>query len=59
MSDPIQTLKHGTVGILAVGSGVTVSVASQFETWLRVASLVVGLAIGVVTLVRLLKQQPK
>lgn len=59
MNDAIATLKSGTIGIIAVGGGVTVSVVSQFEAWLRIASLVVGLVIGVVTLVRMLKSKPK
>jgi hypothetical protein len=43
-------VERGALGTLATGGSVAVSFLSQFELYLRIGGLVLGLAIGVVTL---------
>jgi hypothetical protein len=46
----LSTVERGALGTLATGGSVAVSFLSQFELYLRIGGLVLGLAIGVVTL---------
>ncbi len=46
----LSTVERGALGTLATGGSVAVSLLSQFELYLRIGGLVLGLAIGVVTL---------
>lgn len=55
----IATLKHGAVGVIAAFGGISVSLVSQIETGLRIASLLVGLIVGCVTLYRMLKPKDR
>lgn len=36
-------------GLLATASGITVSILPEVEAWLRIASLVIGCAVGIVS----------
>lgn len=45
-----ETLAKGIVGIAAPISGAAVSISDHVETWLRISSLVVGIAVGIVSL---------
>ena len=44
------------VGMAAPVIGLITSMQEQFEYWLRVGSLIVGIAVGVASLYRLLKK---
>ena len=44
------------IGMAAPVLGLVTSMQEQFEYWLRVGSLVVGIAVGVASLYRLLKK---
>jgi hypothetical protein len=46
----LSTVERGALGTLATGGSVAVSFLSQFELYLRIGGLVLGLAIGIVTL---------
>jgi hypothetical protein len=46
----LSTVERGVIGTLATGGSVAVSFLSQFELYLRIGGLILGLAIGVVTL---------
>ena len=46
----LTTVERGVLGTLATGGSVAVSFLSQFELYLRIGGLVLGLAIGIVTL---------
>jgi len=46
----MTTVERGALGTLATGGSVAVSFLCQFELYLRLGGLVLGLAIGIVTL---------
>jgi len=46
----LSTVERGALGTLATGGSVAMSLLSQFELYLRIGGLLLGLAIGVVTL---------
>ena len=46
----LSTVERGLLGTLATGGSVAVSFLSQFELYLRIGGLLLGLVIGVVTL---------
>ena len=46
----LSTVERGVIGTLATGGSVAVSFLSQFELYLRIGGLMLGLAIGVLTL---------
>ena len=46
----LSTVERGVIGTLATGGSVAVSFLSQFELYLRIGGLILGLAIGIVTL---------
>jgi hypothetical protein len=50
LHEHLSTVERGALGTLATGGSVAVSFLSQFELYLRIGGLVLGLAIGVVTL---------
>jgi len=43
-------------GLLATASGITVSLLSEIEAWLRVSSLVIGCAVGIASLLVILRK---
>jgi hypothetical protein len=55
MSEKLKDLSHGIIGTAMPAVGVGVSL-STLETWLRITSLLVGIAVGGVTLRKLLKR---
>lgn len=62
MSEDIQTgagltLTKGITGISAAFGGIFASSMPAIEAWLRVASLMVGIAVGVATLVSLVRKK--
>jgi hypothetical protein len=50
LHEHLSTVERGTLGTLATTGSVAVSFLSQFELYLRIGGLVLGLAIGVITL---------
>lgn len=51
--DTIHTIKQGTAGMGASAAGIGVSFVEQLEQWLQIASLSVGLLVGLITLYNL------
>jgi hypothetical protein len=50
----LTTVERGALGTFASIGSAAVSLVSQLEVYLRVAGLMVGLAVGVVTLISVL-----
>ncbi len=50
----LSTVERGALGTFASIGSAAISLVSQLEVYLRVAGLVVGLAVGVVTLISVL-----
>jgi hypothetical protein len=50
----MTTLERGALGTFASIGSAAVSLVSQLEVYLRVAGLIIGLAVGVVTLISVL-----
>jgi hypothetical protein len=50
----LSTVERGALGTFASIGSAAVSLVSQLEVYLRVAGLIVGLAVGVVTLISVL-----
>jgi len=46
----LSTVERGALGTLATTGSVAVSFMAQFELYLRIGGLILGLAIGVITL---------
>jgi len=44
-------------GLVATATGLTVSMLPEIEAWLRIASLLVGIAVGVASLYAILKRK--
>jgi hypothetical protein len=44
-------------GLLATASGITLSMLPELEAWLRVASLLIGCAVGLASLYAILKNK--
>jgi hypothetical protein len=44
-------------GLLATASGITLSMLPELEAWLRVASLVIGCAVGLASLYAILRNK--
>ena len=55
----LTTVERGVLGTLATTGSVAISFLSQFEMYLRVGGLVIGLAIGVVTLLSVWRDYQK
>jgi hypothetical protein len=50
----MTTLERGALGTFASIGSAAVSLVSQLEVYLRVAGLIIGLAVGIVTLISVL-----
>jgi len=59
MNEHTQHLVNGAIGVTASASGVAISFCPQLEAWMRVTSLAVGIAVGLVTLWKLLRKKKK
>ena len=55
----LSTVERGVVGILATSAGTVVSLVPEVEMWLRITSLVVGIAVGLATLYSVLSNRKK
>jgi hypothetical protein len=55
----LGTIERGLVGVLATSAGTFVSLLPTVESWLRVASLVVGITVGLATLYSILFNRKK
>jgi hypothetical protein len=43
-------------GLVATASGITVSLLSEIEAWLRVSSLIIGCAVGIASFIVILRK---
>ena len=55
----LSTVERGALGTFASLGSAAVSMVSHLEVYLRVAGLMVGLAVGIVTLISVLKDLRK
>ena len=55
----LTTVERGALGTFASLGSAAVSMVSHLEVYLRVAGLTVGLAVGIVTLISVLKDLQK
>jgi hypothetical protein len=55
----LSTVERGALGTFASLGSAAVSMVSHLEVYLRVAGLTVGLAVGIVTLISVLKDLRK
>lgn len=58
-AETVVTTVKGAVGVSATTGGFYVSVLPQVEAWLRVGSLCIGIAVGIATLVSILRNQKR
>lgn len=56
---PIQTLAKGLVGFSSSGLALLTSMQEQVKWWLQCASLVVGLVVGILTVISLVRGMMK
>lgn len=54
--DTNQIITRGILGVIASGGSAAISFLSQIEAWLRVGSLVIGIAVGIATLISILRK---
>ena len=50
-----REIGRGFFGMFGTGAGVGISLSQSIEVWLRIASLCVGLAIGIATLIQIIR----
>jgi hypothetical protein len=55
----LTTVERGALGTFASIGSAAVSLVSQLEVYLRVAGLIIGLAVGIVTLISVLHDLKK
>ena len=55
----LSTVERGALGTFASLGSAAVSMVSHLEVYLRIAGLMVGLAVGIVTLISVLKDLRK
>lgn len=56
-AETLITAAKGAVGITATTSGAYVSLLPQVEAWLRIISLLMGIVVGLATLVSIIRNQ--
>lgn len=59
MIESIKTFGVGVMGVVAPASGFTISLLPQIESWLRIVSLLIGCAVGIASLVVILRGKKK
>lgn len=59
MQNRFDNITNGGIGILAAATGLTVSNISAVNDWLQTLTLLLGIAIGIVTLWRAIKGAEK
>ncbi len=55
--ETLVTAAKGAVGIGATSGGVYVSILPKVEAWLRIISLLIGCAVGVASLVSIIRKK--
>ena len=55
-TETFRTATTGILGMSATGGGVYVSVLSQVEAWLRIISLLVGITVGLASLISIARK---
>ena len=58
-ADTVSTFAKGTVGLSATSGGLYVSFLPKLEAWLRIISLLIGIAIGVATFISIVRNKSK
>lgn len=53
MNEHAHTVSHGAIGVIGPILGIIASAMPQLEMWLRILSLIVGISVGVLSMVRL------
>lgn len=56
-TESVVTSLKGAVGMSATTGGMYVSLLSQVEAWLRIISLLVGITVGVATLISIIRNK--
>lgn len=54
-----EDIGRGFFGMFGTGAGIGISFSQSIEMWLRIASLCVGLAIGIATLIQIIRNMRK
>ena len=54
-----NSFNAGMAGVLATGTSVGISLLPEVEAWLRIASLIVGICVGIGSLIVLYKNYKK
>jgi hypothetical protein len=58
-AESLRTATTGMVGIGATGGGFYVSILPKVEAWLRIISLLIGIAVGVASLISIIRTKRK
>jgi fructose-specific phosphotransferase system IIC component len=58
-AETVVTAAKGAVGVSATSGGLYVSLLPKFEAWLRIISLVIGIAVGVATFISIVRSKSK
>jgi uncharacterized membrane protein YuzA (DUF378 family) len=54
-----QSLNAGLTGTIATAASITISMLPEVEAWLRIISLIVGICVGIGSLIVLYKNYKK
>ena len=57
--DNKETITRGLLGMLTSGGSTAISFFSQLEMWLRIGSLIVGITVGILTCVAIVRGMRK
>jgi hypothetical protein len=57
MSDHVTTVAKCSVGMFSTIGGVVTSLLPEIEAWLRVTSLLVGITVGIATIISIRKKK--
>lgn len=55
----MNSFNAGATGVLATGASIGISMLPEVEAWLRIASLIVGILVGIGSLIVLYKNYKK
>ena len=58
-SETLATAAKGAVGVSATSGSLYVSLLPKLEAWLRIISLLIGIAIGIATFVSIVRSKQK
>ena len=58
-AESLRTVTKGLVGMSATGGSFYVSILPKVEAWLRIISLLIGIAVGIATLISIVRTKNK